>query len=138
MAAPRSGWVTLVAVLYLISGVFNLLVGLAAFGVALSGSSTVETVYLGDWPTDDLEGAAVVLIIFSILEIMLGAGILRRAHWAWVVGLVVSSLVVVTHMFFYRLLDGWAIGGLFTNLVILFILALKAREFEAGSSPDRA
>jgi hypothetical protein len=35
MAVARSGWVTLVAVLYLISGVFNLLVGLVALGVTL-------------------------------------------------------------------------------------------------------
>jgi hypothetical protein len=34
MAVPRSGWVSLVAVLYLISGVFNFLVGRAWRGVS--------------------------------------------------------------------------------------------------------
>ena len=130
MAATRSGWVTLVAVLYLISGVFNLLIGLVALGVTLSGSANVETVYVGDWPTDDLVGAAIVLMVFAALQTLLGAGILRRARWAWIVGLVVSSLVVVTHIFFYRLLDGWAVGGLLTNIGILLILALKQEEFQ--------
>jgi hypothetical protein len=96
MVVARSGWVTLVAVLYLISGVINLLVGLVALGVTLSGSADVEMVYVGDWPTDDLVGAAIVVIVFAALQIVLGAGVLRRDRWAWIVGLVVSALVVVT------------------------------------------
>jgi hypothetical protein len=74
MAVARSGWVTLVAVLYLISGVFNLLVGLVALGVTLSGSANVETVYVGDWPTDDLVGAAIVVIVFAAVRSCLARG----------------------------------------------------------------
>jgi lysylphosphatidylglycerol synthetase-like protein (DUF2156 family) len=129
MPASRSGWVTLVAVLYLISGALGLLVGLAALGVSLSGSATVETTYLGDWPTNDLEGAAVVMIVLGALQLLIGAGISRRDRWAWIAGLVASSLVIVTHIFFHRLLDGWALGGLLTNLVIIWILVVKEAEF---------
>lgn len=136
MPSTRSGWVTLVAALYLISGALNLLVGLAALGVTLSGSSTVDTVTLGDWPTDDLEGAAVVVIAFAVLQLALGAGILGRSRWAWTVGLIVSCLVIVTHILFHRLLDGWAIGGLLTNIVIVSILAAKEAEF--GPSGERS
>lgn len=129
MPVSRSGWVSLVGVLYLISGAFNLLVGLAALGVSLSGSSTVETVYVGDWPTDNLVGAAIVVIVLASVQLLLGAGIWRRDRRAWVVGLVVSSLVIVTHLFFHRLLDGWAIGGLITNILIVWILVAKEQEF---------
>jgi hypothetical protein len=129
MPASRSGWVTLVAVLYLISGALNLLVGLVALGVSLSGSATVETAYVGDWPTDDLEGAAIVVIVLAVLQLLLGVGVSRRDRWAWTAGLVISSLVIVTHIFFHRLLDGWALGGLLTNLVIIWILAVKQEEF---------
>ena len=129
MPSSRSGWVSLVAVLYLISGALNLLVGLAALGVSLSGSATVDTVYLGDWPTDNLDGAAIVLIVFAALQLTLGAGIWGRSRWAWTVGLIVSSLVIVAHIFFNRLLDAWAIGGLLTNILIVWILAAKEQEF---------
>jgi hypothetical protein len=37
---------------------------------------------------------------------------------------------VVTHIFFYRLLDGWAVGGLVTNIAIILILALRQQEFQ--------
>jgi lysylphosphatidylglycerol synthetase-like protein (DUF2156 family) len=131
--ATRSGWVTLVAVLYLISGVFNVLIGLVALGVTLSGSATVETAYVGDWPTDNLEGAAVAVIVLAVLQLILGAGILQRARWAWIAGLVIASLVIVTHVFYYRLLDGWAVGGLFTNILIVWILVVKAEEFSTES-----
>lgn len=129
MPKSRSGWVSLVGVLYLISGAFNLLIGLAALGVSLSGSSTVETVYVGDWPTDHLVGAAIVVIVLASVQLLLGAGIWRRNRWAWVTGLVVSSLVIVTHIFFHRLLDGWAIGGLIANILIVWILVAKEQEF---------
>jgi lysylphosphatidylglycerol synthetase-like protein (DUF2156 family) len=129
MPTSRSGWVSLVGVLYLISGALNLLVGLAALGVSLSGSSTVETAYVGDWPTDDLVAAAIVVILLAAIQLLLGGGIWRRERWAWVAGLVVSSLVIVTHIFFHRLLDGWAIGGLLANILIVWILVAKEREF---------
>ena len=135
MPASRSGWVTLVAVLYLISGALNLLVGLAALGVTLSGSSTVETVQVGDWPTDNLEGAAIFVIVLAALQLILGAGVERRRNWARIAGLIIASLVIVTHLFYYRLLDGWAVGGLITNVLILWILAVKGEEFT--SAPAR-
>jgi hypothetical protein len=69
------------------------------------------------------------VIVLGGLQILLGAGILRRDRWAWVAGVVVASLVIVTHIFFYRLLDGWALGGLISNIGILVILALKQDEF---------
>jgi len=129
MSVPRSGWVTLVAVLYLISGVFNLLIGLVGLGVTLSGSGNVETVHVGDWSTDDLEAASIVVIVLAGLQLLLGAGIMSRQKWAWFAGIAIASLVVVAHLFYIRLLDDWAIGGLFTNAAILLILALKQKEF---------
>lgn len=129
MPTSRSGWVALAGVLYLISGGLNLLVGLAALGVTLAGDATVETAYLGDWPTDNLGAAAVVVIVLALLQLMLGLGILNRDRRAWIAGLVVSSLVIVTHIFFHRLLDGWAVGGLLTNVLIIWVLVAKEREF---------
>jgi lysylphosphatidylglycerol synthetase-like protein (DUF2156 family) len=129
MPATRSGWVSLVSVLYLISGTFNLLIGLAALGVSLSGSSTVETVYVGDWPTDHLVGAAIVVIVLASLQLLLGAGIWQRERWAWIAGLVVAALVVVSHLFYIRLLDGWAVGGLVINILIIWILVAREQEF---------
>jgi lysylphosphatidylglycerol synthetase-like protein (DUF2156 family) len=129
MPVSRSGWASLVGVLYLISGTLNLLIGLAALGVGLSGSANVETTYVGDWPTDDMVGAAIVVMVFGALQLLLGAGIWRRERWAWGTGLVVSSLVIVTHIFFHRLLDAWAIGGLLTNILIVWILLAREKEF---------
>jgi lysylphosphatidylglycerol synthetase-like protein (DUF2156 family) len=129
--ATRSGWVTLVAVLYLISGIFNILVGLVALGVTLTGSANVSTVNVGDWPTHHLVGAAIVVIVLAGLQLLLGAGLWARERWAWIAGLVISSLVIVEHIFYYRLLDGWAVGGLLTNILIILILALKSEDFVA-------
>jgi lysylphosphatidylglycerol synthetase-like protein (DUF2156 family) len=135
MPAARSGWVSLVAVLYLISGIFNVLVGLVALGVSLTGSATVDRVSVGDWPTSNLEGAGIAVIVLAAVQILLGAGLWRRARWAWVASLVIASLVIVEHIFYYRLLDGWAVGGLITNILIVLILALKSEEFTPAGAP---
>jgi hypothetical protein len=71
-----------------------------------------------------------VLIVFAALQLVLGSGVLGRRRWAWIAGLVVSSLVIVTHIFYNRLLDDWAIGGLLTNILIVWILAAKEQEFK--------
>lgn len=42
-----------------------------------------------------------------------------------------ASLVIVTHILYYRLLDGWAVGGLLTNILIVWILTVKAEEFSS-------
>jgi hypothetical protein len=42
---------------------------------------------------------------------------------------VVASLVVVSHLFYMRLLDGWAVGGLFINVLIIWILVTREQEF---------
>jgi hypothetical protein len=135
MPATRSGWVTLVGVLYEISGFFNVLIGLVALGVTLSGSATVDKVYIGDWPTHHLVAAAIVLMILAGLQIVFGAGIIRRERWAWIAGLVISSLVILENIFYFRLLDEWAVGGLFINIGILLILALKQDEFHPRARP---
>ena len=138
MPASRSGWVALVGVLYLISGGLNVLIGLAALGVSLADSATVETAYLGDWPTDNLGAAAVAVLVFAVLQLLLGLGILNRDRRAWIAGLAVSSLVIVAHIFFHRLLDGWAVGGLLTNILIIWILLAKEEEFSGDRAEETA
>lgn len=137
MPASRSGWVTLVAALYLISGIFNVLIGLVALGVSLSGSATVETVHVGDWPTNNLEGAGIAVIVLAALQLLLGAGLWQRQRWAWIAGMLIASLVIVTHLFYYRLLDGWAVGGLIINIAIVWILAVKSEEFSSRPATTR-
>jgi hypothetical protein len=122
----RSGWVTLVGVLFLIAGLFNLLWGLVAVGLSLGGS---DPAVLGDMNRDDLEGIGIVGIVVGATEILVGIGIWSRVAAARIVGLVVAVIAVVLNFAYHRVLDGWAFSGLFVNALVIYILAVHGREF---------
>jgi hypothetical protein len=122
----RSGWVTLVGVLFLIAGGFDVIWGLVALGVSLGG--TDQTV-VGDLSTGNLEGLGIAGLIVGGLQLYAGFGILNRSPSARVLGLVLAVLAVLLHFGYYRVLDGWAFTGLFINLVIILILTLRREEF---------
>jgi hypothetical protein len=122
----RTGWVTLVGVLFLIAGGFDLIWGLVALGVSLGGSD--QTV-VGDLSQGNLEGLGIAGLIIGGLQVYAGTGILNRAPSARALGLILAVIAILLHFAYYRVLDGWAFTGLFINLVIILILSLRREEF---------
>lgn len=125
----RSGWVTLVAILFLLAGAFNLIVGLIGLGVDLGGGSAIENATRGDWPDDNLTWLSIALIVGGSLQLLAGAGIWARTVGGQVLGIALASLVVLTDIVFHRLLDGWALSGILINLAIIVVLCLKDDDF---------
>lgn len=129
-ARTRSGWVSLVGIMFLIAGGFDVIWALVALGVSLGG--TDHTV-LGDLSVHNLEGLGVVGLILGGLQLYAGTGILGRRASAQLVGLVLAAVAVILNFAYYRVLDGWGFTGLGWNLVIIFILTLKSDEFSSPS-----
>lgn len=129
MSRTRSGWVTLAAILFLLVGVFNLIIGLFGLGVSFGGGSEIETTTRGDWPTDNLEGISIGLVVLGGLLIFTGGGIIARNRSAWVLGLIFATASVIAQVTYHRLLDGWAWIQLALAVGVLLILALKEKEF---------
>jgi hypothetical protein len=127
VARGRSGWVTLVGVLFLIGGFFNLIWGLVGVGVSLGGT---EATVLGDMTSDSLRGLGIAGIAIGGLQLFTGAGILSRAKSAWIVGIVLAVAAILVDFAYHRVLDGWAMGGLLVNFLILIVLAMKEGEFK--------
>jgi hypothetical protein len=129
-AAPvrRSGWVTLVGVLFIIGGFFNAVIGIVSLGVSLGG--TDETV-LGDLsgPIHNMEGLGIAVLIVGALQLIAGIGIINRRGGGQVLGLVLAGLAIVIHFAYYRVEDGWAFTLIAWNLIVICILALRSEEF---------
>lgn len=125
-AARRTAWVTIVGILFIIGGGFNLIWGLAAVGVSLGG--TDQTV-LGDVSVTNLEGIGIVGMVVGALQIFTGAGILARSPLARDIGFILAVLAILLNFGYYRYLDGWAWSGLVVNIGIVLILALRSEEF---------
>ena len=125
----RSGWVTLVGVLLALAGASNVLIGLLGIGIDIAGTDINNTT-LGDWPAENLEGIAISMLVLGAAQLVIGAGVLTRTPFARTAGIVLASLVVLLNLAYHRLLDGWALTGIFFNLVVIFILAVKEEDFE--------
>jgi len=122
----RTGWVSLVGILFLIGGGFNLIWGLVGLGVSLGGTDATVS---GDLSRGELEGLGIAGLIVGGLQLYAGAGILNRSPSARVLGLVLAVVVVLMNFGYYRVLDGWAFTGLVLNLAIILILTLRKEEF---------
>jgi len=124
--ARKSGWVGLVGILFLVSGGFNLLWGVAALGVSLGGT---DAQVIGDLSRGELEGLGIAGVVVGALQAFAGVGILNRSPSARTLGLVLAGVTVLLNFGYHRVLDGWAFTGLALNLAIIAILSLRSDEF---------
>jgi hypothetical protein len=122
----RSGWVTLVGILFLIAGFFNLIWGVVALGVSLGGT---DATVMGDLSAGNLEGLGIAGVIVGGLQLIAGGGILARNPSARVLGMAMAVIAVLLNFGYHHALDGWAFSGLFVNLLIIVILAVKGEDF---------
>jgi hypothetical protein len=128
-AAPRvrrSGWVTLVGIMFIIGGGFDLIWSIAALGVSLGGT---DVVVIGDLSRNNLEGTGIVGLIVGGIQLYVGYAILNRLPSGQVLGIIIAALVVLLHFAYIRVLDGWGFIGLVWNLLIILILTLRSEEF---------
>jgi hypothetical protein len=124
--ARRSGWVTLVGVLLIIVGGFNLIWALAAIGVSLGGN---DSAVVGELSYGTLEGLGIAGLIVGSLQVFAGIGILNRLAWGWAVGMGLAIVAVLLNFGYHRVLEGWAFSGLVVNLIVIVILSLRREEF---------
>lgn len=122
----KTGWVTLVGILFLIAGGFDLIWGLVAVGVSLGGTAEIAH---GDLSNAELEGLGIAGLIVGAIQVFVGAGILSRSPSARVIGMLIAVIAILINFGYHNVLDGWAWSGLFINFVILLILSLRHEEF---------
>lgn len=122
----RSGWVTLVGVLFVIGAVFELIWALVAVGVSLGGA---DVTVIGDFSQHNLEGVGIVGLIFGAIELYVGYAILSRLPSGQVLGIVIAALGVLLHFAYIRVLDSWGFIELVWGLAIILILTLRSEEF---------
>lgn len=122
----RTGWVTLVGILFLIAGGFDVIWGVVALGVSLGGT---DATVLGDLARGDLEGLGIAGVVVGTLQLLAGVGIITRTPSARILGITLAVISVLLNFAYHRVLEGWAFTGLVLNLAIIVILATRHDEF---------
>jgi hypothetical protein len=111
----RPAGITIIAVLSLAVGIIDVLQGLRILGYVVFGpAQAFSEVSITGWLT----------LMVGVVWIIVGAAFLRLDPWAWLFGLVVVGLSLITA--FLGNMSGWQLGDMFVAmilpLVVLFYL----------------
>jgi hypothetical protein len=112
--------ITIVAVIAIVYGIFNLLVallGLIGIGLAASGVAAVATKY----DAGTLAYAAIWDAVLGILYLAFGIGAFRLKSWAWMVGVVALALELVRNVIGY-VTTGFGPLSIVTSVIALLLL----------------
>ncbi|HMA37121.1 MAG TPA: hypothetical protein VKY74_21885 [Chloroflexia bacterium] len=112
--------VTILAVLAIIYGIFNLLLtllGLIGIGLAASGVAAVASKY----DVGTLAYAAIWDAVLGILYLVFGIGAFRLKSWAWTTGLVALVLELVRNIVGY-FISGFGALSIITSVLALLLL----------------
>ena len=120
-AATGTGWFTFAAILFLVSGTFHVIDGIAA----LSKSH----VY-GDYGLfANIRFWGVVMLIIGGLAIFAGYALLNRMESGRVIGIFLSSLGIIAQLMFLSANPLWALIMIAIWLMILYALIVRGDEY---------
>lgn len=122
-AAPMRGWISFGAVVLLVSGAFNIIAGLA--GIARS------KVYLNNvvLVSNDVRAWGWTWLIYGLLEVLVGAGILAGWAWARMLGVVLVGLNAIGHVIFIPAYPFWSIMIIVLDVVVIYALTVHGGEY---------
>ena len=131
MSRP-SPWLVIVAILALIQG----LAGLVALSIVIRGGLRMLGSPFGQGAVMGtvLLIASLPFLLGPLLHLLFGWGALRRASWAWAVG-VVSSLVGIGGAFFIRAEGSpgmWVAWLVVSGLTLVYLLSPSGRHALRG------
>ena len=118
------GWIVFAAALMIIVGVFDLIEGFAALfkddTYFTNGKNGLITFNYTTWGW--------VHIVFAILLILVGLGLLRGATWARILGVIVVGLNMISHFAFSSSSPVWSVVAIVLCLVVIYALIVHGRE----------
>jgi hypothetical protein len=131
-AAPSTawaGWIIFAGTLLLMLGTFNIIEGL----IALFDDERLA-IAEGRLVLVDITGLGWLLLIFGVVMVLAGVGLLGRQGWARVTAIVLVTLHALIQLLWLGAYPVWALLMIALDTVVLF--ALTARWHEATAALD--
>jgi hypothetical protein len=121
------GWIFLAAMIMVVSGVLNLIQGLAAlfrdeaYWVTLRGAVITFDITTWGW----------IHLIFGVLLIVVGFLLMRGSTFARVLGIVLVSLNIIAQFSWSTLYPFWSLILITVDILIIYALVIHGRELKA-------
>lgn len=107
----RPAGITIIGVLASVAGIIYLLQGIRILGfVAFGPGQAWSNVSLTGWST----------LILGIVWILVGGAFLSLRPWAWIFGVIVVGLSLITA--FWGNINGWQFGDLFVAMIVPLVI----------------
>jgi predicted ABC-type sugar transport system permease subunit len=117
-AATGTGWTVFAAIMFLISGVFHVVDGIAALAKSDYLANTQLFANIEFW--------GVVWLIIGGLALFTGYGLLTGSEVARLIGVGLASLSIITQLMFINANVWWALVVIAIDFMILYALIVKA------------
>jgi hypothetical protein len=131
-AAPSTawaGWIIFAGTLLLMLGTFNIIEGL----IALFDDERLA-IAAGQLVLVDITGLGWLLLIFGVVMVLAGVGLLGRQSWARVTSIILVALHALLQLLWLGAYPVWAMLMIALDVVVIF--ALTARWHEATAALD--
>lgn len=112
-----SGWLVFASVLLMLVGVYNIIWGIAA--VADSSVWVADTKLI----FGSLRAWGWIYLIYGILQLCAGLGVLSKRQWARWTGVFIASLSAVLAFFFIWSYPIWAFTVILLDVLVIYGLA---------------
>jgi hypothetical protein len=121
------GWVLFAGIVMFTAGIFNVIEGL----VALFNSDYFVVRPSGLLVHVDYAAWGWTLLLFGILLLFAGYGVLNGQTWARVTGVVVAVLNVLVHLAFIAAYPIWITLTIVLDVIVIYALVVHGREARA-------
>lgn len=119
------GWIWFAAIMMILVGVFNLIVGLFAL---LNGDFYVQT--RNQVVMFNLTGWGWLHLILGILLIVVGAALTVGQTWARITAIIIVALNAIEQMIFFPAYPWWSLIVIAIDVLVLYALIVHGREAE--------
>ncbi|ACY95889.1 MULTISPECIES: DUF7144 family membrane protein [Thermomonospora] len=114
-----SGWLTFAAVVFLLTGVFNVINGLVGifssdFYVVDAGQVLVFNFTAWGW----------LWLILGFVQIAVAAGIMNGMTWARAAGIALAALSIIGHMLFLAAFPWWSVLTIALSVLVIYALTV--------------
>ncbi|MBO3746817.1 hypothetical protein J5X84_12130 [Streptosporangiaceae bacterium NEAU-GS5] len=113
----RSDWLSFAGLLSILLGAFNVFEGIVAFAkksyfLTATGQLLIFNFTTWGW----------ILLIVGIIQIVVGAGILKGMLWARIAGVVLAFLACILHFLFIAAYPFWSIVAIAVSILVMYAL----------------
>jgi hypothetical protein len=112
------GWLVFASILLVLVGAYNLIWGIAAVAKSSVWVGNTRLVF------GSLNGWGWLYLIWGIIQICAGFGVLSKAQWARWTGIVIASISAILAFFYIWAYPGWAILIITLDVLVLYGLGV--------------